>query len=65
MILSAGLMLDWLGEKHHDVAATSAGRRIESAVAQVIADGKTLTADLGGRAGTRAVAEAVSQALVK
>jgi 3-isopropylmalate dehydrogenase len=59
MILSAAMMLDWLGEKHNDDAAADAGRRIEGAVARVLADGHTLTPDLGGTAGTRAVGDAV------
>lgn len=61
MILSAAMMLDWLGEKHNDANATAAGQRIETAVAQLIAEGKALTPDLGGQSGTRAVGEAVLQ----
>lgn len=61
MILSAAMMLDWLGEKHDDPDATAAGQRIENAVATVIAEGKSLTPDLGGKAGTRLVGEAVLQ----
>jgi 3-isopropylmalate dehydrogenase len=63
MILSAAMMLDWLGEKHNDPATAEAGKRIEAAVAQVLKEGKTLTADFGGTAGTRAVGEAVRQAV--
>lgn len=63
MILSAAMMLDWLGEKHGDPAAASAGTQIEAAVASVIAAGKTLTPDLGGSSGTRAVGTAVRDAL--
>ena len=63
MILSAGMMLEWLGERHNDAAAAAAGRRLEAAVARVLVEGKTLTPDLGGRAGTRAVGEAVLRGL--
>jgi 3-isopropylmalate dehydrogenase len=62
-VLSGAMMLDWLGERHHDPAATEAGRRVEAAVARVLAEGATLTPDLGGQAGTRAVGEAVLQGL--
>jgi 3-isopropylmalate dehydrogenase len=62
-ILSGAMMLDWLGERHHDSAATAAGRRVEAAVARVLAEGWTRTPDLGGKDGTRAVAEAVMRAL--
>jgi 3-isopropylmalate dehydrogenase len=62
-ILSGAMMLDWLGERHHDSAATAAGHRVDGAVARVLADGWTRTPDLGGKDGTRAVAEAVVRAL--
>jgi 3-isopropylmalate dehydrogenase len=63
MILSAGMMLDWLGETRTDPAAAAAGRLIESAAARVLADGSVRTPDLGGTAGTRAVGEAVVRAI--
>jgi isocitrate dehydrogenase (NAD+) len=53
LILSAALMLRHLGE----VPAADA---VESAVRGVIADGKTVTYDLGGTAGTREFGEAVA-----
>lgn len=59
MLLSAAMMLDWLGEKHQDKVATEAGHRLETAVAQVIATGTTFTPDLGGKATTQDVCEAV------
>jgi isocitrate/isopropylmalate dehydrogenase len=55
-ILSAGMMLDWLGEKEAAV-------KIENAVIQVLKEAKTLTPDLGGKAKTLDVAEAVSERL--
>jgi 3-isopropylmalate dehydrogenase len=63
MILSAALMLDWLGERHHDPAATGAAERIERAVASVLAAGTVRTPDIGGRATTREVGDAVAAAL--
>jgi 3-isopropylmalate dehydrogenase len=59
MILSAAMMLDWLAERHRDDAAGRAAVLIEQAVARVLAAGKTVTADLGGRATTTDVAAAV------
>jgi tartrate dehydrogenase/decarboxylase/D-malate dehydrogenase len=55
-ILSGALMLRHLGE-------APAARRIEAAVAQVTERGKTLSADLGGRASTAEVTDAVIAAL--
>jgi 3-isopropylmalate dehydrogenase len=62
-ILSGALMLSWLGERQDDPRATEAGRRVEAAVAAHLAAGETRPADLGGRAGTREVGEAVLRAL--
>jgi isocitrate dehydrogenase (NAD+) len=53
LILSGALMLRHLGE-------TTAAERVESAVRDVLAEGRTLTRDLGGKAGTRAFAAAVA-----
>jgi len=57
------MMLEWLGETHNDPAAVAAGQQVERAVAKVLAQGTTLTADLGGRSGTKEVGKAVIAAL--
>jgi isocitrate dehydrogenase (NAD+) len=53
LVLSGALMLRHLGE-------TDAAVRVETAVRSVIAEGTTVTYDLGGSAGTRAFAAAVA-----
>ncbi len=62
-ILSAAMMLEWLGERHRDPAAAEAGARIENAVQAVLAARNCLTPDLGGKGRTSEVAEAVVAAL--
>jgi len=52
-LLSAKLMLDWLGE-------TEKALRLESAIALVIKEGKVRTYDMGGKATTTQVAEEVA-----
>ena len=47
-ILSAAMMLCWLGERHDDESAVNAGARIERAVKRVLAKPGTGTPDLGG-----------------
>ena len=59
MVLSASMMLDWLADRHDDVLARDAAQRIERAVAKLLAEGKTLTADLGGTASTSDVTQAL------
>jgi 3-isopropylmalate dehydrogenase len=62
-ILSAGMMLEWLGETREDPVCTSAAAAIEDAVAAVLQEGSVRTADLGGKATTTDMAAAVASAL--
>lgn len=59
MILSAAMMLDWLGIKHDNPALLADGKRLREAVENVVADGAHLTRDLGGKSGTADAARAV------
>ena len=53
MLLTAKLMLDWLKE-------TDKAIRLETAIARVIAEGKVRTYDMGGKASTLDMAQAVA-----
>ncbi len=53
-ILSAKMMLDWLGEKEMS-------NKIEDAVAAVIAEGKVRTYDMGGTSTTTEMADAICE----
>ncbi len=59
MLLSAAMMLAWLGERHHDPAMTQAATTLERAIQRPFAIGALRTHDFGGRHGTQAVARAV------
>lgn len=63
MILSAAMMLEWLGIKHEIASMTSDGRRLREAVEDVVLAGTHLTRDLGGAATTQASADAVTNSL--
>jgi len=63
MILSAAMMLDWLGDRHHHAGLTKAGERLRLAVERCVATGRGLTPDLGGKATTREAATAVGAML--
>ena len=56
-ILAAKMMLDWLGEKEM-------AKKIETAVATVIAEGKVRTYDMGGSSTTTEMAEAIREKLL-
>lgn len=62
MILSAAMMLEWLGERHIDDRCTNAAHGIQSAVEAALATGAR-TGDIGGTAGTQDVVDAVIDAL--
>lgn len=58
MILSAALMLEWLGDKHEHAPAIEASQRIERAMDAAFAGG-IKPMEFGGSDGTAAVAKAV------
>ena len=49
-MLSAALMLRWLGSRHEDASLVADAKRIESAVEEVLAKGDAVPADQGGTA---------------
>ena len=59
-ILSAGMMLDWLGRRHGNGDLTDAAARIEVAVTDVLAEGKSMPRDQGGSATTQTVGLAIA-----
>jgi len=59
LILSAAMLLDWLGERHARNSLREASRAVHAAIDAALADPATRTADLGGALGTRAFADAV------
>jgi 3-isopropylmalate dehydrogenase len=63
MILSTAMMLDWIGEKRQNPAATAAAKAIERAIDDVLADAGKRTGDLGGKTGCKAFTQFVVQAI--
>ncbi|WP_109310820.1 isocitrate/isopropylmalate dehydrogenase family protein [Ruegeria sp. AU67] len=63
MILSAAMMLEWLGLTHDHPDLSSDGERLREAVEKVTAHGQNLTRDLGGTAGTQGAAASVLEAM--
>lgn len=63
MILSAAMMLDWLGVQHEDAALAADGARLRETVYAVVQEGRVLTRDLGGRHSTVQVAQAVAESM--
>jgi 3-isopropylmalate dehydrogenase len=63
LILSAAMLLEWIGEKKKLKRCIDAGRAIDRTVDKVLEKSETRTADLGGKLGTRAFGKAVAGAL--
>lgn len=60
-ILSAKMLLDWLGDKYDDNAAQKAAYKIENAVNLTLTEGRVLSRDLGGNAKTDEVGDEVAR----
>jgi 3-isopropylmalate dehydrogenase len=63
MIMSGKMLLEWLGRKHGEPAAVRAAALIDSAMDKVIIGAAALTPDLGGKASTSAMGDAVVAAM--
>ena len=64
MILSAAMMLDWLGTKHNSAPMVADAKALRDAVYQVVADKSHLTRDLGGDSSTETAANAVLEQIM-
>lgn len=63
MIMSGKMLFEWLALKSNEPRAAAAARLIEQAMDQVIAESRHLTQDLGGKATTAQMGDAVAAAL--
>jgi 3-isopropylmalate dehydrogenase len=63
MIVSGQMLMAFLGRKHQEPKATAAADLMLGAVRKVMAEGKTLTSDLGGKASTQEMGDAIAAAV--
>lgn len=63
MILSVAMLLHWMGEHHGQAALIEAAAAMDKAVDAVLEKPEQRTADLGGKLGCKAFAQAVAQVL--
>ena len=63
-ILSAAMMLEWLGERHGSAAAETASIAISSAIDLAFGSGQVKSFDMGGTDGTDAIAKAVADIIL-
>lgn len=60
MVLSAAMMLEWLGEKHDVVSASTGGALLEQAVVDAYEIGGLSPTEIGGADGTDAIIRAIA-----
>ncbi len=65
MILSGAMMLEWLGDRHDVAACAEAGALLRRAVDRAYSGGRLVPTEIGGEAGTVAIADAVETALTE
>jgi 3-isopropylmalate dehydrogenase len=63
MIMSGKMLYEWLAMKKNEPKAADAARRIDAAMDRVIAQAQHLTGDLGGKANTSEMGDAVAAAI--
>ena len=63
MVTSGQMLLDWLGRKHKEKKAVEAAAMIGKAIVKVLDNKQNLTADLGGKASTQQMGDAIVAAL--
>ena len=63
MIMSGQMLMAWLGHKHNEPRAVEAAAVMERAMERVISEGRVLTPDLGGKASTSQMGDAVAAAV--
>jgi 3-isopropylmalate dehydrogenase len=65
MISSGQMLMGWLGRKHNEPKAVAAAGFMQKAIDKTIVDGKHLTPDLGGKANTQEMGDAIAAAVLQ
>ncbi len=60
-VLAVQMLLEWLGERKGERSLMEASRTVETAVETVLKEGKFLTYDLGGKAKSSQVGDALAE----
>lgn len=65
MIASGQMLMGWLGRKHNEPKAVAAADYMQKAIDKVVTEGKHLTGDLGGKAKTQEMGDAIAAAVLQ
>ncbi len=65
MIASGQMLMGWLGRKHNEPKAVAAAGLMQTAIDRVMTEGQVLTGDLGGKAKTQEMGDAIAAAVLQ
>lgn len=65
MIVSGQMLMAFLGRKHNEPKAAAAAGFMQAAIDKIVTGGKHLTKDLGGKASTQDMGNAIAQAVMQ
>jgi 3-isopropylmalate dehydrogenase len=65
MIASGQMLMSFLGRKHNEPKAIAAAGYMQAAIDKVVTEAKHLTTDLGGKASTRDMGDAIAAAVLQ
>jgi 3-isopropylmalate dehydrogenase len=65
MIASGQMLMAFLGRKHSEPKATAAANYMQAAIDKVVVEAKHLTGDLGGKASTSEMGDAIAAAVLR
>jgi 3-isopropylmalate dehydrogenase len=65
MIVSGQMLMAFLGRKHREPKATAAAGFMQAAIDKVVTQAKHLTKDLGGKASTQDMGNAIAEAVLQ
>jgi 3-isopropylmalate dehydrogenase len=65
MIASGQMLMAFLGRKHNEPKATAAAGYMQTAIDKVVTQAKYLTKDLGGKASTQEMGDAIAAAVLQ
>jgi 3-isopropylmalate dehydrogenase len=65
MIVSGQMLLAFLGRKHNEPKATAAAGLMQTAIDKIVIEAKHLTQDLGGKASTQGMGDAIAAAVLQ
>jgi len=65
MIMSGQMLLAWLGRKHGEPKAIAAADKMQTALDRIVTEAKHVTRDIGGKASTQEMGDAIAAAVMR